>query len=66
MITVLELDAVESNSFVSEGSGLKYPAVNVQDEDENWGRERVRNSDVMAGSSVEVSGFKRDVSCESG
>lgn len=33
----------------------------VQDENENWGRESVRRMDVMAGSSVDVSGFNKDV-----
>lgn len=40
--------------------------MNVQDEDEYWGAERVRRMDVMAGSSVEVSGWRREVSWETG
>lgn len=32
----------------------------------NWGRESVWRIEVMAGSSVDVSGFKRGVNCERG
>ena len=38
----------------------------VQDEVENSGSERVRRMEVMAGSSVELSGFRSGVSCERG
>jgi hypothetical protein len=51
---------------VSEGSGLKYPAVNVHVEERKRGFERVRRMCVMEGSSVDVSGDNRGVSCERG
>ena len=51
---------------VNEGSGLKYPAVNVQEEQLNVGEERVRRMVRIAGSSVEESGCRRGVSCEMG
>ena len=63
-MTVAQREEVERRSLVSEGSGLKYPAVNVQEEDRKSGDERVRRICVIEGSSVLVSleGGKRGVS----
>lgn len=49
-----------------DGSGLKYPAVKVHVLFSNPGDARRRRMEVIAGSSVEVSGLRSWVSCESG
>ena len=49
-----------------EGSGLKYPAVKVQDEFLYRGEERRRRIEIMAGSSVDVSGERSWVNWEMG
>lgn len=61
-MTVLLRDAVDRRSLVRDGAGLKYPAVNVQEESAYWGSARVLRIWVMAGNSVDVSG---ESSCES-
>lgn len=59
-------EAVASRSEVSEGSGLKYPAVKVQEEVLKDGEESARSMVWMAGCSVEESGWSRGVICEMG
>lgn len=66
MTVLLAAEEVEMRSDVREGSGLKYPAVKVQDEVVKAGEERVWRMERMAGSSVEVSGLRRGVSWETG
>lgn len=63
---MLLVEEVARRREVNEGSGLKYPAVNVQEEELNVGEERVRRMVRIAGSSVEESGCRRGVSCEMG
>ena len=67
-MTVAEREEVLRRSVVSEGSGLKYPAVNVHEEERKRGEERVHRMCVIEGSSVLVSleGGKRGVSWERG
>lgn len=65
---VFGLEEVESRREVRDGSGLKYPAVNVQELLEKRGPERVVRMWVREGSSVDGSeaGWWRGVSWERG
>ena len=66
MITVFETEEVDRSCEVNEGSGLKYPAVKVQDEVLNVGQARAWRIVRIAGSSVEVSGSRSWDSWETG
>lgn len=63
---MLCVEEVDKRRLVSSGEGLKYPAVNVQEEVLYLGDESVRRRVRRRGSSVEVSGVRRGVSCEIG
>lgn len=65
-MTMLEVDAVDMSNDVSSGSGLKYPAVKVQEDDLKVGDASDWRIDLMAGSSVEESGLSRGVSWDTG